>query len=180
MIRWIIAAAVMVWLPAAAWADIIEVRGKGMMTGKITSQNGEDVTFTGNGGNEMHFKKSDILFYDVDGGTPKADKGEKVKTDYVGKIKNFFSDIPYWFHDLRKWTGGMTQKFRDTVGKPIDRSGADAKGAELAKSMDEAAKAQADMARKVKKTNTEFARQQREAGSGGRKKDGFDGEFGHL
>lgn len=167
----------MAW--ATAWADIVEVRGKGLMTGSILSQDDKEMTFKDNEGRVTRFAKSDVLFFDRE--TAAAEKPAGAKTDYGAKIRRFFEDARYWPAALRDWTDGVTKKFRDFAGKPLDRGSADAKGEALSKVMDEAAQQQAELVKRQKKVQAEIRRLKEEAAGGAKKeKSGFDGTFGKL
>lgn len=168
-------------LSSPAFADIVEVRGKGMMTGTVLAENGNEVSFVTSDGKELRFAKSDVLFIEREDASGGAKSGPAAKKDWMAPVRKFFGNARYWFSDLSKWSKKQTRSFRDIAGKPLDRSGVNGKSDQLAKVMDEAAKAQGELARKRKKINEEIKRQQ-DAASGAESDDnsGFNGTFGKL
>jgi hypothetical protein len=85
-----------------------------------------------------------------------------------------------WFKELKRKTDKWTKKGTDFLSTPLDRSNADSKGAQLAKSMEEASKATSAMAEKNKKINEEIRRQKGEALGSGSSMSSKKGRFTSL
>lgn len=164
-----------------SWADIIEVRGKGMMTGTIVSQDDQGLSFKGNDGQVVRYAKQEVLFVDVEsprgGASPQT--GSKTPPLSWQRVKAFFADAPTWLNAVKRQTDRLTRKFRDVAGKPVDRSAVEAQTDAVAKALDDAGKAQAEAARKERKVREELKRVERGLDAS-KRKDAFEGTFGKL
>ena len=170
-------------LPASA--DVLEVKGRGVINGKTLSRDAEGITFEDADGRTARYAASDILFFEKEAPASTVTEVAKKKSFNFSAIladaKRFFANSPAWLHEIHSATDKWTKKFRDVAGKPLDRSAADKKGEELAKALDDAGKAQAEMAAKTKRANEEIRRQKTgDSGSSSSGSDSFKGTFGKL
>ena len=132
---------------------MIETRKGEVLNGKILSDDGQTLQFKTAKGQTLTFKKKEIVFQE------KEDPSKKIK-EYTRKTWEWIKNLPI---TVRKTSDQLTEKFIGTVGAPLDRSGANAKSAQLARAMDDANQASAAMTKKVAAANAEIYRQKNEA-----------------
>ena len=140
------------FLQVPGWADEIEVRGKGIMNGVILSNDDQEVRFKDSSGATVTYKKKDVLFL-------VKDDREKLKKAVLRWIAQAIDTVKRLPHKLKKGSANLTDQFIVPLSKPLDRSAADRKADELAKTMDDASKAAAAMHKKVLTANAEVRRQ---------------------
>ena len=138
---------------ASVHADILETKKGGIQNGQILSDDGKQLKFKDAKGKTHVYDKKDVLYQEKEDA---AKKSKRFAHDAWDKIKAAPMAV-------KKGSDKLTEKFIGTVGKPLDRSAADAKGAALAKSMDEASQATGSMTKKSVAVNKEVYRQKNEA-----------------
>jgi hypothetical protein len=144
--------------PAVLRADVIEVKGEGILNGKVLSRNEKEVKFRDSKGKQHLYPAQDVLYMDADLSSEKP-LSEKVKQKAAELLK-VVKKAP---ESIKKTTDDLTEKFIGVAGKPLDRSVANNKSAQLAKAMDDANGASAASISKVSTFNKEVLRQQNEA-----------------
>ena len=130
-------------LTASANADMIEVKGRGILNGKVVSQDASTVRFQGADGQTQTFAAKDTQIIDVDsseGGDPGFVRKNGLAWLWE-KIQEFFEYIVRLIERLHKKTDKITEKFIGKMSEPLDRSAAQAKADRLAAALDEASKA---------------------------------------
>jgi len=157
----------------SAWADMIEVKGKGIMNGKVLSEDQNEVKFKDSTGTVHAFSKADILYSDissgpVEDGTPVAQRIRLASLEFLRWIKN----LP---KEYKKITERTTGKLVGKMSKPIDRKAANAKSDSLAAAMDQASRASVALSKKnleinqaLKKSNDDFIKEAGENSGKGR------------
>ena len=170
MRRWILfGLAGAFFLTGAARADMIETKNDGILSGKVVSDHGNELSFKDAKGRTRVFKKTDVLYLE------KEDSSKKIK-QWARQAWDWLKNLPKF---ARKSSDQLTKKFVGKMSKPLDRSSADAKSAALARTMDEASQATAAMAKKTMKVNAEISRQSKE-GFGGFSTEEKKGRFSSL
>ena len=152
-------------LSAPGYADMVEVKGN-IMNGEVVSDDGKKIQFKDAKGKVHTFDKKSVTYMQID----KADTGKPNATNISKtlqtKAAQAFEAAKKAPEALKRVTDGATKNFTDTVGKPLDRSAANASGAALARSMDDAGKAAAGANKKVLTANEEIASQQKRSEQG--------------
>lgn len=138
----------------AAWADMIEVKGKGAMNGKILSEDQEEVKFKDAAGDVHVFPKADVLYSDasfgpIESDAPVAQKVRSAALEFLRWVKN----LPKEYERVTKRTTG---KLVGKMSKPINRSAVNAKSDSLATAMDRASNAAVALSKKNLKINQEL------------------------
>ena len=143
----------------AARADMIEVKKEGIFNGKVVSRDDRQVQLKDAKGTMHRFDKNDVLFLET--------SEEQAPRPFWDKVKQTAAE--FWRIALKapqavkKTSDQLTEKFIGKMSKPLDRSVANAKADMLAKTMDDASKSTAEMAKKSMKVDAEINRQTREA-----------------
>ena len=141
-------------------ADMIEVKNEGILNGKVLSNDDKQVRFKDSRGKEHQYAKEDVLYLDTD-------VNVNVDMSFFEKVQKKAAEILKAVRTVpkavKKTTDGMTEKFIGEVGKPLDRSAANAKSAALASALDQASQASAASTSKMMAFNKEVYRQRNEA-----------------
>ena len=126
--------------PRLGFADIVEVKGEGIMDGKVISEDEKEIQFKDSYGKTRTINKKNVVFMEKE----KEDKFKSLKkmvADVSGSIQKTSSN-------LKKESDQATDKFMKVVTQPLDRSAADQKAAALNNALSQAGGACASMNKK--------------------------------
>jgi len=134
VLSWVISA-----LPARA--DMIEIKGRGVLNGKILSQDDKEVHFEDSAKNLFVVPKADVLFLEAQTDAPvtaqKAFKKGSSKHGWKPDVTEWRDRAEHYFYVTKRFVMDKTKGVRDFITAPLDRSEADVKAKELADSMGE-------------------------------------------
>ena len=175
---WVLA----VFVCRTASADMIEVKDRGILNGKLVSQNEKEIQFKGADGKLQVFPRQDVLFVDVESGSKTPSSGSELLQMLKRKTLRAWEAVKRVFPWLKQKAGAATKGFTDFASQPLDRSRVDAKSATLAKVLDEASQASAAMSRKVMQMDGEVRKQKQYMDEtwGTGEKDSKKGRFSSL
>ncbi len=126
-------------LPARA--DMIEIKDRGVLNGKILSQDDKEVRFEDSAKNLFVVPKKDVLFLEIQTDSPVAIKTEKNSGRKWGfEWRNWKYKAERVFGNAKHFFLKNTQKIRGLVVAPLDRSSADSRSSSLASSMGDLSK----------------------------------------
>ena len=124
-------------LPAEA--DMIEIKNRGVLNGKILSSDDKEVRFEDTAKNLFVVPKADVLFLEAQKDAPvTAEKGASsafAKTDWKRAAGEWRDKIESAYHKTKRFLSKKTEGIRNVIMKPLDRSAADSKSEALADSM---------------------------------------------
>ena len=167
----------LIWASSAVRADMIEVKGKGALNGKVISQSEAQIVFKDNENNLQTFSKQDVLYMDAAsaefGEVPVAQKIRLSALEFLKWVKR----LP---EEYKKLTERYTNKFLKNMSKPLDRSGANAKASALAAVTDKASRAAEALSKKNLRIDQELKKNKQETFALGGAKDRRKGRFTSL
>ena len=122
----IVAAASLIY-SESLWADILEIRGRGYVNGRLLSDDGKKVTFKNHSGQVEVLSKSDVLFYEkeaprkaVAGSSPKR-SGARPSFS-IESAKEFFKEIYEKISEsVKEKVPDLKKRWADLT-KPVGRS----------------------------------------------------------
>ena len=135
-----------VWALAAfpVWADMIEIKGKGVMNGKIISQDDSEVRFEDTTKNLFVVPKSDVLFLEAQKDAPVVAQKKGLMSGPAGGWKPNFADwrkkAGHYFDTAKRFVIEKTKGISDFITAPLDRSAANSRSGALANSMGDLSK----------------------------------------
>ncbi len=145
-----------------AYADMIEVKNKGILNGTVISQDSNQMIFKDATGVTHTFPKIDILYSDVTAGGNGAGKStvaQKISA-FGRKAWEKMTDL---FAAYKRTTARVTNKAVGGLSKPLDRSRVNERSSALSKVMDNASKAAAAASKKNRQINAELKRNEEES-----------------
>jgi hypothetical protein len=178
-------------LSTAAHADMIEIKGKGVLNGKVVSQDASEVRFEDTRKNQFVVPRGDVLFLElqkeappatVSGPAPNpATKAASRRPGWQHRLKEWKERAASWFEKAVRAGRRSTKGLTDMVTKPVDRSDADAKAEVAAQALADATDSLRKTARKNKTQQTELRKAVRGDGAQSAKSEyGRKGTFGSL
>ena len=175
--------AVLVCATDVAVADMLEVKGKGFLNGKVLEQNDEEIHFKDGKGNVQVFAKADVTYLELQEDKPVS---VHLSNDLKEKAEQALKVVAKAPKLLKEKTDELTKNIVGSASKPLDRSGVDAKSGALASALEEASQASAAVNKKILKVNQEIRTQEQEGfGDSSVKKSGdyrdeYDATKGHF
>ena len=134
-----------------SYADMIEIRNRGFLNGKILSQDPNEVKFEDSKKNVITVPKSDVLFLEVQKDAPVVERPKPRPAPWSKKIQRWKDRAGRFYHDARRAIQRRTERVVNFIQTPLDRSGVDAKTDEFAKSMDSLANSLGKISKNDKK-----------------------------
>ena len=138
-------------LPARA--DMIEIRNRGVLNGKIVSQDDKEVRFEDVDRNLFVVPKSDVLFLEAQADAPKPVETARMpqKMDWQGTLSGWRRNVEDLYGKTKHYLADKTKGIREFINKPLDRSQADGKSKALADSMSDLSKSLTKMNKNERK-----------------------------
>ncbi len=128
--------AVFFGLSLSARADMIETKGRGVINGKIISQDDKEVRFEDSAKNLFIVPKKDVLFLEAQTDRlATAQTNNKKGRDWGLEIEHWKYKAERLFYDVKSFVSEKTLSIRKYIEKPLDRNAADSRSEALAKSM---------------------------------------------
>lgn len=137
-----------------AYADMVEVKGKGVLNGKVVSQDARELHFLDARGQMQVFPAADVQFVDIQADRPARKEKPALFKGLGDKMARTWRRFAKQMGRWKRSTEKATQGAMSGLSQPLDRSRADAKAESLSKAMDEASRAAAGMNKKVLNANT--------------------------
>ena len=146
MPKMFLVAGLIIGFSSVARADMVEVKGKGILNGKVLSQSAGEMKFKDAAGAVHVFSKTDVLYADISSGTGEEDKpvAQKIR----GAMNKFLQWVRRISGEYKKFTQRTTDEVLKKMSKPLDRSRVNAKTDSLSVALDQASQASAAMTRK--------------------------------
>ena len=124
----------------ASRADMIEIKDKGVINGKVLSQDKKEVHFEDTRGNQFVVPKENVLYLDTMKDALPSDvsggKGSKGKSFDLAETWDRCKDSTvYYFQKTKNFIQNKARPLTDWLSKPLDRSAADGKSKKLADSV---------------------------------------------
>ena len=132
---------VLTWVVSAlpARADMIEIKGRGVLNGKIVSQNDKEVHFEDSAKNVFVVPKGDVLFLEAQTDTPviarKASLNAFSKGGWMPDMAVWRDKAEHYYGAAKRFVMEKTKGVRNIITAPLDRKEADAKAKLAADSM---------------------------------------------
>lgn len=118
-----------------AQADMIEIKDRGVLNGKILSQDDKEVRFEDSTKNLFVIPKKDVLFLEVQTDRPLAAQTRNTNgRDWGSELDHWKYKAQRVFRDAKVFVLKNTKKIRKLVNAPLDRSSADSRSNALAAS----------------------------------------------
>ena len=101
------------------WADILEIRGRGYVNGRVLSDDGKKITFKNNNGRVEVLPKSEVTYFEKET-SRKTFAGPRPteKSSIVDRVRWI---VQKWIDDLTGKCSEWSQKLKD-FSKPVKRS----------------------------------------------------------
>ena len=122
-------------LPARA--DMIEIKGRGVLNGKILSQDDNEVRFEDTAKNLFVVPKADVLFLEAQMDAPAASQKKASNRWTELDLRGWRYRAEHYYGITKRFVVDKTRGIRGFIAAPLDRSSADSKSKALAGSMED-------------------------------------------
>ena len=143
------------FLSGNAWAEVLELRGRGYVNGKVLSDDGQTIQFKNPQGKVEVISKKDILYQERDFHTIKSKRSQETKPFSIeGAVADTKEAVQNFSKGVKEKYPEMTKKIAD-MGKPLDVKHTDSqkRADAFAKAIEEANEATAAMDKKTREMN---------------------------
>jgi len=146
-------------LQVSSFADMIEIKGRGILNGKILAQDEKEVRFEDSAKNLFVVPRADVLFLEVQADAPvdafssKASGFGKGGGQMLGSLGD---KAMSFYHTAKHFVVRQFRKVRDYANKPLDRSSADSRSKALADSMGELSTHVSSLSKQDKKRTSQL------------------------
>lgn len=121
-----------------AHADMIEIKGRGVLNGKVLSQDDREVRFEDSAKNVFVAPRSEVLFLELQKDVPAVVPEKKQAGGWaMPDLRGWRNQAGRYFEVAKRFATDKTRGIAGFIKAPLDRSSADSKSKALADSMGE-------------------------------------------